>query len=311
MSTVGNRLGRSRTEEGDHWVFRFANGLVVHTDPFLRSDADRILPLGGPQDTILNRMLCQPRLVRRRSVFEPFAGAGAFGLMALKLGARNVEFLDINPRACAFQRDNATRNGFAPDRYRCHLGSINDYEAVAPFDLVVANPPFVPTPPEIPGTLTSNGGPEGSDHANSLFRRLDSLLNRRGEAYVYMMQFASGEGPLLAGSLPAALPNRTILFTPAQESAISLDEYVAAYRQCFPRHVAEIERWRADLCARHGDCIGLEHYVVHVGPKRAGPSRWEVSLALRETYGVEPYPAARNRDLALARVMENVIPSAP
>jgi hypothetical protein len=64
---------------------------VVHTDPFLWSDAARILPLGGPQDTILNRMLRQPRLAQGRSVFEPFAGAGAFGLMALKLGARHAK----------------------------------------------------------------------------------------------------------------------------------------------------------------------------------------------------------------------------
>src|SRR5262245_66229725 len=113
----------------------------------MRRSADGILPLGGPQDTILNRMLCYPELVRGRRVFEPFAGAGAFGLMALRLGARHVEFLDINPRACAFQKDNATRNGFAADRYHCHLGSIVEYEAGEPFDLVLANPPLVHTSP--------------------------------------------------------------------------------------------------------------------------------------------------------------------
>ena len=122
------------------------------------------------------------------------------------------------------------------------------------------------------------------------------------------MQFASREGPVLARSLPDALPDRTIAFTPTQEAAIPFDEYVAAYRQCFPRHEAEVERWRADLSARHGDCIAIQHYVVHVSPKRTGPSRWVVSLDLLETYGVEPYPVATNRELAVGRVMENVIP---
>lgn len=256
-------------------------------------------------------MICHPGLVRGRSVFEPFAGAGAFGLMALKLGARHVEFLDINPRACAFQRDNATRNGFAADRYHCQLGSITDYEAVAPFDLVLANPPFVPTPPEIPGTLRSNGGPEGSGLAKVLFLHLDALLHRKGEAYVYVMQFVSREGPLLARFLAGALPNRTITFTPTQEVAISFDEYLAAYRQCFPRHEADIERWGADLSAHHGDRIGIQQYVVHVSPKRPGSSRWVVSLDLLETFGVEPYPAATNRELALGRVMENIMPPEP
>jgi hypothetical protein len=281
---------------------------VVHTDPFMRSDAKRVLPLGGPQDTILNRILCYPELVRDRRVFEPFAGAGAFGLMALKLGAKHVEFLDINPRACAFQKDNAVRNGFAADRYQCHLGSIVDYEASEPFEIVLANPPFVPTPPGIPGTLTSDGGAEGSDLAKALFLRLDGLLYPTGEAFVYVMQFASTEGhPLLARFLPDALPNRTITFTQTQEAAISFHEYVEAYRQCFPRHDVEIERWRADLSARHGERIGVQHYVVHVSPKRAGPSHWVVSLDLLDTYGVEPYPAATNRELARGRVMENLI----
>lgn len=309
MNTVANPLGRSRVEEGDQWVFRFGNGLVVHTDPFLRRATDRVLPLGGPQDTILNRMLRSAERVRGRRVFEPFAGAGAFGLMALKLGASRVEFLDINSRACAFQRDNATRNGFAADRYQCHLGSIIDYEAAAPFDLVLANPPFVPTPPGIPGTLTSNGGPEGSDLAKLLFLRLDGLLHQNGEAYVYVMQLVSNEGPLLAGWLLNVVPNRTIDFTPTQVAAIPFGEFVAAYHQCFPRHQAEIERWRADLSARHGERIGVEHYVMHVGPKRSGPSRWVTSLDLSETYGVEAYPVSQSRELALSRVMENVIPS--
>ena len=309
LTRITNCLFRSRTEESDHWVFQFGNGLVIHTDPFMRGDAARILPLGGPQDTILNRMLCCPALVRDRKVFEPFAGAGAFGLMSLKLGARHVEFLDINPRACAFQKDNATRNGFAAERYHCHLRSIVDYEAAEPFDVVLANPPFVPTPPGISGTLTSNGGAEGNDLAEALFLQLDGLLRPKGEAFVYLMQLTSTETPILAPSLPDALPDRTITFTPTQEVAISLDEYIAAYLHCFPRHEAEIQRWREDLSAKHRKPIGIQHYVVHVSSKRPGPSQWLIAFDLRESYGVEPYPAATNSELAVSRVMENVIPS--
>ena len=38
-------LGRTRDDSGGHWVFRFANGLVVHTDPFWKADGARILQL--------------------------------------------------------------------------------------------------------------------------------------------------------------------------------------------------------------------------------------------------------------------------
>jgi hypothetical protein len=281
---------------------------VVHTDPFLRASGERVLPLGGPQDTILNRMLCFPELVRDRSVFEPFAGAGAFGLMALKLGARRVEFLDVNPRASAFQQDNAVRNGFAADRYRCRLGSIVDAKVGAPFDLVLANPPFVPTPPGIAGTLTSNGGSEGSDLVTVLFRRLDNLLAPDGEAYVYVMQLCSSEGPLLAPSAASALPGRTLTFTPTQEAPIPFADFAAAYRRCFPGHEGAIVRWQSELTSRHGEGLGVEHFIVRVSPKRPGPTRWVVAHDLSETYGVAPYAAGENGELALGRVMENVVP---
>lgn len=310
MGELVDRVGRSRSEEGDRWVYRFANGLVVHTDPFLRREPDRILPLGGPQDTILSRMLHSPELVRDRRVLEPFAGSGAFGLMALKLGARHVDFVDVNPRACVFQRENAVRNGFAPDRYTCHLASITDYASSQPYDTVLANPPFVPTPPGVPGTLTSAGGPEGSDLAEALFVRLGELLRPEGEAFVYLMQLASPAGPLVATGRPELVTERTATFTPTQESAIPFADYVASYRQCFPRYTAEIDRWSTGLGSRHGDELGVQHYVVHVGPARPGPSRWAVAGDLREEYGVEPYPAADNARLALGRVMENVVPSA-
>ena len=99
-----NKLGKTRSEEGAHWVYRFENGLVVRTDPFMARDRARILPLGGPQDTILNHLVvCFPDKVRGKRVFDPFAGSGILGLMALRLGAAHVAFLDVNPRACEFQ----------------------------------------------------------------------------------------------------------------------------------------------------------------------------------------------------------------
>ena len=155
MPPLKNRLQRVRELSDESWVFRFGNGLVVHTDPFMRPDPARVLPLGAPQDAIMNRLVCHPEIVAGKRVFDPFAGSGVLGLMALKVGAAHVDFLDINPRAQAFQRDNAERNGFPFARYRALLGSIADHVADERYDLVLSNPPFVPTPSGIDGTLTS------------------------------------------------------------------------------------------------------------------------------------------------------------
>jgi SAM-dependent methyltransferase len=316
MGALSNRLGRSRSDESCdrgggaecHWVFRFANGLVVHTDPLMRPGGDRVLPLGGPQDTILNHLVCFPERVRGKRVFDPFAGSGIFGLMALHLGAAHVELLDVNPRACAFQRENAERNGLDPGRYDVHLESIEAFEPAEPFDLLLANPPFVPTPPGVPGTLTSAGGPEGNGPVAALLQKLDRLLVPEGEAFVYVMQLVAKGRPLVAGPLVAHVRERSTLFTPTQVEEIPFDDYCDVYRQCFAQHTAAVDGWQVGLSAQHGP-LGVQHYVMHVGPKRPGPASWTVVHDLAEKYGIAPYPAHTNPQLALGRVLENVVPA--
>jgi hypothetical protein len=311
MSGLPNRLQRAREAQADSWTYRFANGLAVRTDPFMRPDSTRVLPLGGPQDVILNRLVNVPETVAEKRVLDPFAGSGILGLMALRLGATYVDFLDVSPRAQTFAISNAKRNGFPADRYAAHLGSIANFETSEPYDLVLANPPFVPTPPGIEGTLTSNGGPEGDTIARLLFSRLDRLMHDAGEAFVYLMQLVDRGEPVIARDAVEQLPSRTLEFTPVQSRATPIEEYVDAYLRCFPLHEAQIRAWETELCTRHSSELAVQHYVVHVQPVRPGLAAWQITENLAEKYGENmTYPEAANRELALARVMENVVPQA-
>jgi methyltransferase family protein len=312
MSGLPNRLKRARETQPDGWTFRFANGLSVRTDPFMRPDPARVLPIGGPQDVILNRLVNAPESVAGKRVFDPFAGSGVLGLMALRLGAAHVDFLDVSVRAQTFQIENAKRNGFSADKYRALLGSIADFEAEQPYDVVLANPPFVPTPPGIEGTLTSNGGPEGDALARVLVERLDRVLHASGEAFLYVMQLVDRGEPLLARFAAEHLPGRSLELTPIQQRATPIGEYAAAYVRCFPTHEAQVRAWEAELRARHSMELGVQHYVVHIEPVRPGPATWHITENLAEKYGENlAYPEAANRELALARVMENVVPRVP
>src|SRR4030042_839520 len=102
-SSLPDLLGRSSEVQGEEVINRFANGLAIKTEIWNKDDTLRILPLGSPQASLMNHILGFPEVVRGKYVFEPFAGSGALGFMALKLGARHVDFLDINPRASDFQ----------------------------------------------------------------------------------------------------------------------------------------------------------------------------------------------------------------
>jgi mRNA-degrading endonuclease toxin of MazEF toxin-antitoxin module len=188
--TIPDLLQQSREVCGDVVVHRYANGLTIKTEVFTKPDRLRILPLGTPQASLMNHMLNFPHRVRGRRVFEPFAGSGALGFMALKAGAARVDFLDINPRAAEFQRENAALNQVGAGQFTSITGDIAHFAPARTYDLIIANPPFVPTPQGIDGTITSNGGPEGNHFVDILLRRLEEFLEPSGRALIYVFQFA-------------------------------------------------------------------------------------------------------------------------
>jgi SAM-dependent methyltransferase len=302
-------LGRSSETRGGEVFYRFANGLTIKTEVFDKADRLRILPLGSPQGGLMNHLLNFPDVVRGKCVFEPFAGSGALGFMALKIGAERVDFLDINHRAPAFQRDNAAQNQFPSSRFRSIEGDIATFSPRSKYDLILANPPFVPTPDGIDGTITSNGGPEGNRLVEILLARLEEFLKPDGEALIYVFQLVDRQGPLLLNLISRYIDRRSVELTPAQRLPIHFDAYCRAYSQLFPEAAEAIAGWKSRLAAKHGDGLTLCHYVVCVGPR----AREETSCVIRENFAEKfgedfLVPSDDPNALSFGRVLENVVP---
>jgi SAM-dependent methyltransferase len=309
LTPLPNRVARSVSSVGDGRLFRYENGLEIRTDAPLAPSRDRVLGLGTPQATLMNYMLCRPDRLSGRTVLEPFAGSGAIGLMALRAGARHVDLLDINPRTVRFAKDNAARNGFGPMEVTCIEGSLEEFAPPCAYDLLFANPPFVPTPDAVTGTLTSNAGAEGSLLAELLLRRLDELLAPAGEAFVYVFQFVRDGQPLLLEAIEHHVTRREVELTPTQLHPIAADAYFAAYLELFPTHAEGVQRWRADIEGRHGAGLGLDHYVIHVSGRGDAPTRCTITDNLEEKYGVGlRLTFDDDRELALGRAFENFVP---
>lgn len=84
-------------------------------------------------------------VVQRRSVLDLCSGSGVVAIAAATLGARSVTAFDICERAVQCTRNNATAAGVNVDAYR---GSCEEALGHGPFELVVCNPPYVPTGPQ-------------------------------------------------------------------------------------------------------------------------------------------------------------------
>ena len=117
---------------------------------------DYVMPPGGDS---IGLVRVAPR-TRRRATLDVCCGAGAQALAAAEYSDRVVG-VDLNPRALRFARFNAAANGI-------ECASFVHGDAYAPltgerFDAIVANPPFVPWPPDDAQLLYRGGGPRGED----------------------------------------------------------------------------------------------------------------------------------------------------
>lgn len=76
-------------------------------------------------------------------VLDLCTGSGIAAVEAARSGAREVLAYDISARAVSCAQANAAANGV---EVNVHLGTLSDAAQQAPFDVIVSNPPYVPSP---------------------------------------------------------------------------------------------------------------------------------------------------------------------
>ncbi|ORW06975.1 HemK2/MTQ2 family protein methyltransferase [Mycolicibacter longobardus] len=140
-------------------------------------------------------------LASRARVLDLCTGSGVAAIAAAELGAVSVTAFDICPRAVRCARGNARAAGVD---VRIRQGPWSAALRCAPFDLVVSNPPYVPSPGNC-GPIASAGGPEWSWNGgvdgrivlDPLCRSATALL-RRGGAMLLVQSALADAGRSLA-----------------------------------------------------------------------------------------------------------------
>jgi release factor glutamine methyltransferase len=114
---------------------------------------------------LLAQALRDEGVTAETDVLDVCTGSGALALLAARMGAR-VSATDISWRAVATARINAARVG---QRVRIRRGDLTAPVADRTFDLVVSNPPYVPTPHT---WKAATRGPAGSWNAGHAGRQV-------------------------------------------------------------------------------------------------------------------------------------------
>ncbi len=116
---------------------------IAYSVPCDSLDIDGVYPPQHDSQLLIDT-LEKTELARGRRVLDLCTGSGVVAIAAAEWGATSVAAFDICPNAVHCSRGNAGHAGVDID---VHEGSWTGALDYAPFDVIVSNPPYVPTPP--------------------------------------------------------------------------------------------------------------------------------------------------------------------
>ncbi|OBJ54881.1 HemK2/MTQ2 family protein methyltransferase [Mycobacterium sp. 1423905.2] len=151
--------------------------------------ADRVYQPQSDSHLLVDTMR-RSGLIPQRRVLDLCTGTGFVAISAAEMGCASVTAFDICPHAVRYSRGNAAGAGVDVDvRQGSWVGALE----LGPFDVVVSNPPYVPTPPVddtdlIPSTAGPswawNAGPDGRMVLDPLCATASTLLAAGGSLFL-------------------------------------------------------------------------------------------------------------------------------
>ncbi len=266
-------------------------------------DADaRHDPVMGPGATTQELLDTLPSSMPAR-VLDVGCGAGSLALAAAHSGASSVTAVDLDPRAVALTAWNARLNGLEVE---AHAGDLLGPVRGQRFDLILAQPPFVPQPPDVRATTYLHGGRRGDELALRLLSELPEALAPGGRAIV-LMDTAPPTGTALdriRSALPDVPLQVAVIDAPGHRAhELSLGYAAAADSTLGPDYAEAARRYAAHLAAL--DIEQTRHALVVLRRPLPNDPSWAVSV---EPRGRSPYGAV---DLARLEAGLNVATLAP
>jgi HemK-related putative methylase len=234
---------------------------------------DMVYPPGG--DSVLLAAVVPAR--DGEQVLDLCTGSGIQALAVARRAARVVA-VDIGPRAAALARLNAAVDG--ADNVEVRRGDLYGAVRGERFDLVIANPPFVPAPER--GPAYHSGGPRGDRVLRRVVAGLEAHLAPGGRAVAISHlalrrgeQVADAVAPWLVGfggrMLVLELESGTPVDLAAAQALFALESGFDGYAREIRRWVDYLDRRRIErvalliFCAERGGPRGLE--VVDARPR--------------------------------------------
>lgn len=261
-------------------------------------DADaRHDPVMGPGATTQELLTTLPTPMPGR-VLDVGCGAGSLALAAARAGAASVTAIDLDPRAVALTRWNARLNDLEVDaRAGDLLAPVRDRQ----FDLILAQPPFVPLPPDIDATTYLHGGSRGDELALRLLGELPPAMAPGGRALV-LVDTAPPAGQATVERVRDALPEIPLQLSVITAMGHETHALAAGYAAAADSTLGALYAEAAQRYAAHVEALGIthtRHALVVIRKPLPNEPTWAVSVEPRNhaLYGA---PLLHRLDAAMA-----------
>jgi len=206
-------------------------------------------------------------------------GSGIQGVVAAKHYAQQVTAVDVNPRAVRFARANAQLNGV--DNFRALVGDLYGPVVGLRFDLILGNPPFVPSPEA--ALHFRDGGANGEAVLARIVRNASVHLTESGRiAIVSDLVDAPNYRPKLDGWWGSTPADRLVLTTaPRDEILFSEPHARRPFGQTLEQYEAELDRWVANY--RRAGLMGVDFGYVLIWKQNSLPAAYVQRIVVSPT----------------------------
>lgn len=267
-------------------------------------DADALHdPVMGPGATTQELLSALPSKMPAR-VLDVGCGAGSLALAAARAGAESVTAIDLDPRAVAFADWNARLNELD---ITTAAGDLLAPVEGRQFDLVIAQPPFVPQPPDVDGTTYLHGGSRGDELALRMLGQLPEVMAPGAKALV-LMDTAPAEGQALQ-RIRAALPSQPLQLSVIDARGHGKHALALGYAAATDSSLGEVYAQTARRYLAHCEALGIEntrHALLVVRKPAPGEPAWAVSVEPRNN---TVYDAAAIERLEAALAIATLAPT--
>lgn len=239
-----------RAEDGWRGGLRLVpfEGLWIASDEMHAAD-----PVMGPGATTqeLARAIDERSHHGLGRVLDVGSGAGSLALVAAARGASEVVGVDLHPRAEQWGRINAALNQLPLE---LHTGDLTGPVRGRRFDLVIAQPPFVVTPPQIEATTYLHGGSMGDELTMRLVSELPEVLAPGGQARILFDSPVRDDAPLwrrLQDAHGDDALQQLVFVAPGNAPELQAIGYAAnSHPSLGPEYARAVQRYRAHLHAQ-------------------------------------------------------------